>query len=108
MDSDTVRARLLELRSELTDRHERIDKHLQNRDEPRHADSEERAGAASNDETMELLDANALQELQQIDHALARIETGSYGVCEACDKPIPDDRLEMLPFATRCVGCVDA
>lgn len=37
--------------------------------------------------------------------ALDRIEAGSYGVCESCDRAIPVARLEALPYVTRCVEC---
>jgi DnaK suppressor protein len=105
MTNDQTRARLLDLRSELLSRHERIDRQIHHRTEPRSADSEERAGEMTNDETMELLDANAVRELQQIDHALARIDAGTYGICESCQRPIPEARLELLPFTSHCVGC---
>jgi DnaK suppressor protein len=36
--------------------------------------------------------------LYEIDEALKRIESGSYGVCEMSGKPIPRIRLEALPF----------
>ncbi len=42
-------------------------------------------------------------ELNDIDHALARIEDGTYGTCEACGKPIGDPRLEAVPTARFCV-----
>ena len=42
-------------------------------------------------------------ELTDIDHALARIEDGTYGTCEACGKPIGDARLEAVPTARFCV-----
>jgi len=42
-------------------------------------------------------------ELNDIDHALARIENGTYGTCEACGKPIGDARLEAVPTARFCV-----
>lgn len=42
-------------------------------------------------------------ELNDIDHALARIEDGTYGTCEACGKPIGDARLEAVPTARFCV-----
>ncbi|HYE98383.1 MAG TPA: TraR/DksA family transcriptional regulator [Planctomycetota bacterium] len=45
------------------------------------------------------------QELSQIDEALDRIEDGSYGQCESCERPINRDRLEALPFARRCLPC---
>lgn len=45
------------------------------------------------------------QELSQIDEALDRIEDGSYGVCESCERPINRERLDALPFARRCLPC---
>jgi len=41
--------------------------------------------------------------LQEINDALARIENGSYGRCIVCGQPIPQERLEALPWAARCV-----
>ena len=43
--------------------------------------------------------------LYEIDEALKRIEDGSYGVCELCQKPIKHDRLEALPFTRYTVDC---
>jgi DnaK suppressor protein len=43
--------------------------------------------------------------LYEIDEALKRIETGSYGVCEMSGKPIPHARLEALPFTRYTVQC---
>ena len=42
-------------------------------------------------------------ELADIDHALQRLDDGTYGTCEACGKAIPDDRLDALPAARFCV-----
>ncbi len=46
--------------------------------------------------------------LYEIDEALARVDMGSYGVCEACGKPIERARLNALPFAKMCVKCKSA
>ncbi len=46
-----------------------------------------------------------VQELRQIEDALARIHSGSYGVCKNCGTMIPRHRLKALPFATLCVKC---
>ena len=108
MTHPEARARLLALREELAARHQRIDKHIGHRDEPLPADSAERAGELSNRETMEQIDEGVTLELRQIDEALARIDAGSYGSCESCDQPIAPERLELLPFATRCVTCAAA
>ncbi|MFB4310177.1 TraR/DksA family transcriptional regulator [Actinomadura sp. GTD37] len=48
----------------------------------------------------------ALQtNLEEIDAALARLADGVYGLCEDCRKPVPEGRLEIIPYARRCVGC---
>jgi RNA polymerase-binding transcription factor DksA len=43
--------------------------------------------------------------LYEIDEALKRIEDGTYGMCEICEKPIRHDRLEALPFTRYTVEC---
>jgi DnaK suppressor protein len=43
--------------------------------------------------------------IKQIDAAFSRLERGLYGICEECGDEIPLERLEALPFATRCVDC---
>ena len=45
------------------------------------------------------------KELRRIDDALARLDQGAYGLCEDCDADIAEERLLILPFATRCVDC---
>jgi DnaK suppressor protein len=51
------------------------------------------------------LEDNAEHLLGSIDAALARIEEGTYGRCERCGDPIGDERLDALPYATRCIEC---
>jgi RNA polymerase-binding transcription factor DksA len=43
--------------------------------------------------------------LTQIDSALEKIGSGTYGLCESCEEAIHPDRLEVLPFASLCVSC---
>jgi RNA polymerase-binding transcription factor DksA len=43
--------------------------------------------------------------LYEIDEALKRIDTGSYGICEISSKPILHARLEALPFTRYTVEC---
>lgn len=49
----------------------------------------------------------AASELQQVDAALARMDTGTYGMCANCGKPIPAGRREVRPFAVHCVTCAE-
>lgn len=49
------------------------------------------------------LEQNTLDLLSKVNHALERVETGEYGLCEVCGNPIPVERLEVLPYSTLCV-----
>jgi DnaK suppressor protein len=51
------------------------------------------------------LSAQARAAVEDIDHALAKIESGTYGTCERCGQPIPRARLKALPQARLCVAC---
>lgn len=43
--------------------------------------------------------------LKAIENALARIRAGSFGVCEACRRPIAKARLEAVPWTRLCRAC---
>jgi RNA polymerase-binding transcription factor len=43
--------------------------------------------------------------LFEVQQALARIDNGTYGICSNCGQPIPEKRLEAIPWATLCVTC---
>ncbi len=43
--------------------------------------------------------------LLQNEHALARIDEGTYGTCESCGEAIGKARLQAFPRATLCVTC---
>ena len=46
-----------------------------------------------------------IQHASEIERALAKLDEGSYGVCDGCGDAIPDGRLEIHPRAVRCVSC---
>jgi DnaK suppressor protein len=48
---------------------------------------------------------NSRELLEQNERALARIEAGTYGICESCGEPIGKARLQAFPRATLCVTC---
>ena len=61
-------------------------------------------------ETVEREIGNTLEEhderlLYAIDSALQRTEDGTYGKCVNCGAPIPEARLEAMPWATLCIDC---
>ena len=49
------------------------------------------------------LEEDARHRLREIDDALTRIESGSYGTCRVCGKEIPSERLEVVPWTTLCI-----
>lgn len=51
------------------------------------------------------LSTNSNEALRQIDAALERLAEGTFGMCVDCDKKIPLDRLDALPFTPCCVDC---
>ncbi|MBZ5579208.1 MAG: TraR/DksA family transcriptional regulator [Acidobacteriia bacterium] len=44
-------------------------------------------------------------QLRLVDEALDRLDSGDYGICLACEEPIPVKRLRALPWARYCVPC---
>ena len=61
------------------------------------------AGTAYDRELDLGLEEGAQQTLDEIDAALARIDTGSYGTCERCGEPIGEARLRAIPWARLCI-----
>jgi RNA polymerase-binding protein DksA len=51
------------------------------------------------------LSAQARAAVEEIDRASARMDAGTYGMCERCGKKIAVARLEALPFAALCIEC---
>lgn len=45
--------------------------------------------------------------LRAIADALERITGGNYGLCEACQRPIPANRLKVVPWTRFCRDCKD-
>jgi len=45
------------------------------------------------------------QRLKMIVRCLRRIREGTFGLCELCEEPIGQKRLEALPTARFCIGC---
>lgn len=43
----------------------------------------------------------------KVHEALARIEAGTYGICERCGRPIPKARLDAIPYAHHCKECAE-
>lgn len=60
---------------------------------------------AAQDEISSQLAEVESRELSNIERALDRIRTDTYGECEGCGGKIPLARLNALPYATSCIEC---
>jgi RNA polymerase-binding transcription factor len=62
------------------------------------------AGTATFERERDLSLVNNLRDLiERIDKALAKIQEGTYGLCDRCGKPIEKLRLKALPYANLCI-----
>ena len=69
-------------------------------------DDQADTGSKTLEREQEITLANTIHErVIQVEHALERLEAGTYGMCERCGKPIPAARLAAFPSATLCVDC---
>lgn len=98
-----IRKQLLEMRDDLmkTVRNQQISDTMQNDI----GDSVDEASRSIERELLFELSDNERITLDQIEAALRKIDKGTYGVCESCQKPIAKARLEALPFARYCMPC---
>jgi len=61
-------------------------------------------GQVSGEQSENRVLASTLQgQLNLVEHALRRIDEGTYGTCATCGKAIGKDRLDVLPATDRCV-----
>lgn len=104
-DVERFKSRLLSLKSDMTRRISAIQKDI--RHEDLSADWSEQATERENDEVLDSLGNASEEELVMINKALERIDSGEYFCCVKCGGPIPEARLEVLPFSTRCVQCAE-
>jgi RNA polymerase-binding protein DksA len=105
-DAEYFRKKLLALKKEAEERLQAIERDMRHEEAPK--DWEDRASETENDETLESLAQLTQRELMQINEALTRIDEGDYFTCNECGAPIPEERLELLPYTTLCVNCAEA
>ena len=53
----------------------------------------------------EALAVSLTTNLQDVEHALEKIDAGTYGMCESCHGEIAEARLDAMPAARLCIGC---
>ena len=69
------------------------------------SDPVDMAGNVSSQEVSLILGSLDRTELEEINQALQKIKSGTYGVCESCGRNVHPMRLQALPTARYCVTC---
>jgi DnaK suppressor protein len=96
-----LREQLIKKRDELLGMHKKNEETQHTLAEP-DIEPEETAQKGSMADVLADLDDREEEEIAAIDHALAMIETGQYGFCEVCGKPIGKKRLDAIPWTVFC------
>lgn len=71
-------------------------------------DSGDEALSLSMEKLQSSLEKTEIDELNLINQALKRIDSGEYGICIDCGEMISQQRLEYYPYAARCIICQEA
>jgi RNA polymerase-binding protein DksA len=99
------RARLEEEREQIRSRSGAVDGALPEGDEGGDEDTADLASAMM-DKEMDLSVEDEIEDLlAAVDHALQKIEDGTYGICDMSGEAIPTSRLELIPWAALTVEC---
>ncbi len=106
-NTDAYRAKLIELREELTRRLKAVEKDLHHAENKVEKDFAEQATQRENDDVLTSLEVDTKARLREIDRALVRIEKGEYGICLNCGEEIDEKRLQAVPYASHCIRCAE-
>lgn len=100
-----VRQRLLQMLSDLRKDIAHEVKGASERDLAHINDTSDMASdAADGDLSLRIAESETV-EAGEIERAIEKLDSGTYGSCEVCNKVINAERLQFLPFATLCIKC---
>jgi DnaK suppressor protein len=71
-----------------------------------------RVGEGTNEAVDRLTKVGTAEQLAamraDVVRALEKLEDGTYGLCDRCGAPVPEERLDARPWSVLCVGCASA
>ena len=102
---ETYRQRLLTLQQQVVQRIFGQEEAMYSMDADRDIERMDRVQEEAAEVTLTALEEHERREMAEIQAALARIDAGTYGVCEVCGEEISPARLEAFLMARRCVRC---
>ncbi len=106
-NNDDIHKELMEKLDDLTSRLNDIEKDIHHKESPVSADFAEQATETENVEVLAALEDETNATIENIKHALKRMEEGSYGTCAICGIEIPEERIKALPYTDKCFKCAD-
>ncbi len=105
-EMEKLRSELLRRRRAILETTQRAQEELEAlRGAERDPEFEEGAQSEHEQYTLSLLGEAQRRQVSMIDAALARMDSGEYGVCVDCGTDIDPKRLAALPFALLCTDC---
>ena len=108
MDPHTLemsRQRLLALQQQIMQRIFDVETSMLAMDADRDIERTDRVQEEAAEVALTALDEQGRREMEAIQAALARIDAGTYGLCDTCGETISAARLMVMPMARRCVRC---
>lgn len=108
MDKRRVRVfrdKLMDRRQSLVGQVQQAELYSRERDAEATQDPADMAANAYTKELLVSMSDNDRQLLNLIDEALERMDDSGYGKCVRCGQPLPEKRLEAVPWARHCVKC---
>ncbi|MBA7650061.1 RNA polymerase-binding transcription factor DksA [subsurface metagenome] len=111
-DFNVLRRRLETERKHLMEEFERLNTNVRQGSEGREGNllgkEEEKAAESFELEKRLALEKRIRDQLAEVEHALSKFDSGTYGLCDNCGQPIEPARLEALPEANLCLSCKGA
>jgi DnaK suppressor protein len=104
---EAYRQQLLTLQHQLVQRIFDMEESMRTMDADRDIERTDRVQEEAAEVALSALDEQGRRTMEAIQAALARLDTGTYGLCTTCGEPISTARLTALPTAARCVVCQD-
>jgi DnaK suppressor protein len=105
MKVNSIRKKLMKQREELLSEAEQTINSKLGAEKQSFPDPTDQAAAELDNNFMLKLRGREQKLLKKIDEAIARIDEGSYGICESCGGQIGLKRLEARPVTTLCIEC---
>lgn len=102
---DDVRHNLISMLEELDERLTKITSDVRHSDDVIEKDFEEMATQNENNEVQDFLGNSARVEIAAIKHAITRLDSGDYEMCQTCGEAINSERLKAVPFSVQCIKC---